>query len=318
MSRSSTGQSISGVLIVNKPKGPTSNYVVQALKRWTNAKKVGHMGTLDPMATGVLPIVFGEATKFSQYGLDSNKVYRARIQFGSATNTLDAEGEVVAKRPVSLLRKNDVMSVLQTLTGSLMQIPPMVSALKYQGQPLYKLAREGKEVERPPRPIHIYSNELLLLNVADSWLDIRVHCSKGTYIRSLAETIGEKLGNLAHLSKLSRESSGGFDLSGALPLQYLKEKETNQFDFSDITMLSIDSLLIHLPKIEMLENDCRMLIQGKKVSGKVGDFCGTMRAYFKDGPFIGVVTVKQDGVMSAKRMLSPAATGMRGSSGFGQ
>ena len=318
MSKKSTGLNINGVLIVNKPKGPTSNDVVQVLKRRTNAKKVGHLGTLDPMATGVLPIVFGEAAKFSQYGLDSNKVYRARIQFGFATNTLDAEGEVVAKQAISLLRERDVMSVLKTLTGSLMQIPPMVSALKYQGQPLYKLAREGKEVERPPRPIHIYSNEFLSLNATAGWLDIRVHCSKGTYIRSLAETIGEKLKNLAHLSQLSRESSGGFDLSRALPLQYLEEKVMNQPDFFDSKMLSIDSLLIHLPKIEMLENDCMMLIQGKKVSGKAGDFCGTMRAYFKDGPFIGLVTVEQDGVVSAKRMLSPAATGMRGSSDFGQ
>ena len=318
MTKSNLGRNINGVLIVNKPKGPTSNDIVQTLKRWTNAKKVGHMGTLDPMATGVLAIVFGEAAKFSQYGLDSNKVYRARIQFGSATNTLDAEGEVVATQPISFLLERDVRSVLNNLTGPLTQIPPMVSALKYKGQPLYKLAREGKEVERPPRAIHIYSNEFLAMNLIDGWLDIRVHCSKGTYIRSLAETIGKMLGNLAHLSQLSRETSGGFDISAALSFVDLEEMLTKQLDVSDTAMLPIDAVLSHLPKIELAKNDCMMLIQGKKVSGKAGYICGTMRAYFNEGPFIGLVTVELNGVVSAKRMLSPVAAGMHGDSGFGQ
>ncbi len=311
------GRRINGILIVDKPKGPTSNDIVQQLKRLMNANKVGHLGTLDPMATGVLPIVFGEATKFSQYGLDSRKIYRARVQFGSATDTLDAAGTVVATKPISLPLEKDVVSVLNTLTGPIMQIPPMVSALKHQGQPLYKWARKGQIIERPPRAINIYSNQFLAMNSVDGWLDIRVHCSKGTYIRSLAETIGEMLGNLAHLSQLSRESSGGYDLSGAMPLQLLNETLIKHADNSHIDMLPIDSLLVHLPKIEFVENECMMLIQGKKVSGKACDFCGTMRAYFKDSSFIGLVTVESNGEVVAKRMLSPTAAGMRGSPDLG-
>ncbi len=311
------GRRINGILIVDKPKGPTSNDIVQRLKRLTNAKKVGHLGTLDPMATGVLPIVFGEATKFSQYGLDSNKIYRARVQFGSATHTLDAEGDVVATQPILLPPERDVVTVLNELTGPIMQIPPMVSALKHQGRPLYKWAREGQIIERLPRAINIYSNEFLGMNFVDGWLDIRVHCSKGTYIRSLAETIGEMLGNLAHLSRLSRESSGGYNLAEAMPQQLLEEILIKQSDLFDIEMLPIDSLLGHLPKMEFVEKECMMLIQGKKVSGKACDFCGTMRAYFVDGPFIGLVTVESSGLVAAKRMLSPTAAGIRGSSDFG-
>lgn len=153
MSKRNKGRDLNGILIVDKPQGLTSNGVVSRLKRWSQAKKVGHTGALDPMATGVLPIVFGEATKFSQYGLDAHKGYLARIQLGSATDTLDADGNVVLVKPIPELTESKIATVLSTFTGAQMQVPPMVSALKYQGQPLYKLARQGKEVERSPRPI---------------------------------------------------------------------------------------------------------------------------------------------------------------------
>ena len=140
MGKSDKGRDLNGILVVDKPPGLTSNGVVSRLKRWSNAKKVGHTGSLDPMATGVLPVVFGEATKFSQYGLDANKGYFARIQLGSTTNTLDADGDVILVKPVPELTEHTIVATLNSLTGSLMQIPPMVSALKYRGQPLYRLS----------------------------------------------------------------------------------------------------------------------------------------------------------------------------------
>ena len=149
MGKSDKGRDVNGILVVDKPSGLTSSGVVSRLKRWSNAKKVGHTGSLDPMATGVLPVVFGEATKFSQYGLDANKGYLARVQLGSATNTLDADGDVTLVKLIPELTENIIVAALDSLTGSLMQIPPMVSALKYRGKPLYKWARQGREIERP-------------------------------------------------------------------------------------------------------------------------------------------------------------------------
>ena len=214
MGKRNKGRELNGILIVDKPQGLTSNGVVSRLKRWSNAKKVGHTGALDPMATGVLPVVFGEAAKFSQYGLDADKGYLARVQLGSATDTLDADGNVVLVKPIPELTESNILAVLGSLTGPMMQVPPMVSALKYQGQPLYKLARQGQEIERLPRPIQVFSNELLEFDSA-GWIDICVRCSKGTYIRSLAESIGEALGTVAHLSRLRRDLSGGFSLDQA-------------------------------------------------------------------------------------------------------
>ena len=317
MGKRNKGRELNGILIVDKPQGLTSNGVVSRLKRWSNAKKVGHTGALDPMATGVLPVVFGEAAKFSQYGLDANKGYLARVQLGSATDTLDADGNVVLVKPIPRLTESSILAVLESLTGPIMQVPPMVSALKYQGQPLYKLARQGQEIERSPRPIQVFSNELLEFDSA-GWIDICVRCSKGTYIRSLAESIGEALGTVAHLSRLRRDLSGGFSLDQAKPWGALELLEDRDPETIDSSLLPVDAILSHFPRVDLTENECMILIQGQKVSGKGLDVCDTMRAYFAGGPFIGLVSVDSDGVMAAKRMLSPAAAGMRGSSDSGQ
>lgn len=317
MGKRNKGRELNGILIVDKPQGLTSNGVVSRLKRWSNAKKVGHTGALDPMATGVLPVVFGEAAKFSQYGLDADKGYLARVQLGSATDTLDADGNVVLVKPIPELTESNILAVLGSLTGPMMQVPPMVSALKYQGQPLYKLARQGQEIERSPRPIQVFSNELLEFDSA-GWIDICVRCSKGTYIRSLAESIGEALGTVAHLSRLRRDLSGGFSLDQAKPWRALELLEDRDPETIDSSLLPVDAILSHFPRVDLTENECMILIQGQKVSGKGLDVCDTMRAYFAGGPFIGLVSVDSDGVMAAKRMLSPAAAGMRGSSDSGQ
>lgn len=318
MGKRNTGRALDGILIVDKPQGLSSNGVVSRLKRWTKAKKVGHTGALDPMATGVLPIVFGEAAKFSQYGLEANKGYVARVQLGTATNTLDADGEVIAEQDIPVIDEALLGGVLQSLTGDLMQIPPMVSALKHQGQPLYKLARQGVEIERPPRAIHIFVNELLQFDANEGWLEIRVHCSKGTYIRSLAESIADQLQTVAHLSALRRELSGGFTLDHAHSWLALQSTcEAAQSD-PETLLKPVDAILGHFPRLDLTENECMTLIQGKKVSGKGVGECGTMRAYFAGERFIGLVTVDSDDVIAAKRMLSPVAAGMRGVTDFGQ
>ena len=318
MSKRNKGRDLNGILIVDKPQGLTSNGVVNRLKRWSQAKKVGHTGALDPMATGVLPIVFGEATKFSQYGLDAYKRYLARIQLGSATDTLDADGSIVLVEPIPELTESKIATVLSALTGPQMQVPPMVSALKYQGQPLYKLARQGKEVERSPRPIQIFSNDLLQFDASKGWIDICVQCSKGTYIRSLAESIGDALGSVAHLSCLRRDLSGGFSLEQAHAWNVLESLQDNNPSLIDSSLLPIDAILSHFPRIDLTENECMILIQGQKVSGKRVDVCDNARAYFAGGSFIGLVSVDSSGMITAKRMLSPAAAGMRGISDSGQ
>ena len=318
MGMANKGCDIHGLLIVDKPSGLSSSSVVRRLKRWSNAEKVGHTGALDPMATGVLPIVFGEAAKYSQYGLDSKKGYLARVQLGTATDTLDADGVVVAKKAIPLIDRNILSSVLNGLTGSLMQVPPMVSAIKHRGQPLYKLARQGLEIERAPREIEIFSNELIDFEAGEGWLDIRVRCSKGTYVRSIAESIGQSLGTVAHLSRLRRDLAGGYSIDQANSwhiIESLKDKGTKAFAR---LLHSPDALLRHLPRINLSEHECMMLIQGQKVSGKGLGVCDTMRAYSEESSFIGLVTVDSDGSVSAKRMLSPAAAGMRGNSDFGR
>ena len=177
---------------MDKLAGISSNDVVQQAKRLFGAQKVGHTGSLDPLATGVLPLCFGEATKFSQYLLDANKTYWTRIQLGVSTETGDADGEVIAQEDATAITRTQVSDALESFVGEIEQIPSMYSALKHQGQPLYKLARRGIEIERAPRTVTIYSAELL--QFAEAYIELRVHCSKGTYIRSLAEDLGSALG----------------------------------------------------------------------------------------------------------------------------
>ncbi len=205
--RRSRGRPVDGIVVVDKVKGASSNDVLQRVKRLFGAAKAGHTGSLDPLATGVLPVCLGEATKFSQFLLESDKSYRTVVQFGAKTTTGDAEGEIVEERPVQITR-SDVEAILAQFRGEIEQIPSMYSALKYKGQPLYKLAREGIEVERPARKISIYRIELLDFE-ADRCV-LEVDCSKGTYIRTLVEDIGDALGCLGHVAELRRLQAGPY------------------------------------------------------------------------------------------------------------
>lgn len=315
MARRKKGIPIDGVLVVDKPSGLSSNRVVQRVKSLTRAQKVGHTGALDPMATGVLPLVFGEASKFSQFGLDADKQYLGRIQFGAATDTLDADGEITETADIPALNEAAIETVLQGFRGPHMQLPPLISALKQDGQPWYKLARQGVAVERTPREVMIH--ELSFSAFGADWLDVFVRCSKGTYIRTLAADIGRAFGSVAHLSQLRRVDAGGLQIDQAHPLEALLERLSEDSSALEQVLRPVDTLIAHLPVVSLSESDCMTLIHGQKVAGHPVVECDTMRAYFESQRFIGLVQQDESGHLLAKRMLTPAAAGMRGSSDSG-
>ena len=315
MARRRKGIPINGVLVVDKPAGLSSNRVVQRVKSLTRAQKVGHTGALDPMATGVLPLVFGEASKFSQFGLDADKQYLGRIQFGAATDTLDADGEITETADIPALDEALIEAVLEKFRGPQMQLPPLISALKQDGQPWYKLARQGISVERTPREIIVH--ELAFRAHGPDWLDIFVRCSKGTYIRTLAYDIGRAFGSVAHLRQLRRIDAGGLQIDQAHPLEPLLERLADDSGELKKVLCPVDTLITHLPAISLSESECMTLIHGQKVAGHSRVECDTMRAYFESHQFIGLVQQDESGHLLAKRMLTPAAAGMRGSSESG-
>jgi tRNA pseudouridine55 synthase len=207
---------LDGAILVDKPSGPTSHDVVDAIRRKFGIKKVGHCGTLDPNATGLLIIVLGRGTKLSERLMGDDKVYEGTIKFGEATDSYDSDGELTSSLPVMPMTLDELNNEAATFIGDLMQVPPMVSAIKKNGVPLYKLARKGIEVEREPRLIHIYN--FRFTDYAEPLGQFRVACTKGTYIRSLAHDLGQKLGCGAHLTTLRRSASGKFDVADALTL----------------------------------------------------------------------------------------------------
>lgn len=207
---------LDGAILIDKPAGPTSHDVVDAIRRRFQIKKVGHCGTLDPNATGLLIIVLGRGTKLSERLMGDDKVYEGTIKFGESTDSYDSDGELTGSLPVMPMTLDELNAEAATYIGDLMQIPPMVSAIKRDGVPLYKLARKGIEVEREPRLVHIYN--FRFTEYAEPLGQFRVACTKGTYIRSLAHDLGQKLGCGAHLAALRRSASGKFDVADALPL----------------------------------------------------------------------------------------------------
>lgn len=236
---------IDGALLLDKPLGVTSNFVLQRVKKLLGAEKAGHAGTLDPLASGLLIALFGEATKFAGLLLDSEKEYLATLKFGETTSTADAEGKVLETKPVTVAEE-DVRDVLQHFRGEIEQVPPMHSALKQGGVPLYKLARRGESVERQPRRVTI--REIELLSFRKPLAEIRVRCSKGTYIRTLAEDIGASLGTGAHLAGLRRTGSGRFRVGDAIALPGLEAMTIQE---RRGRLLPVDSLLSQLPRVEL-------------------------------------------------------------------
>ncbi|HEY0663302.1 MAG TPA: tRNA pseudouridine(55) synthase TruB [Thiobacillaceae bacterium] len=274
-------QPVDGVLLLNKPVGITSNAALQKAKWLLNAKKAGHTGTLDPFADGLLPLCFGEATKFSAYLLDADKRYRAVLQLGATTTTGDPEGEVLSTREVTV-GCADVAAVLPRFKGEIEQIPPMHSALKHQGRPLYEYARAGIDIERPPRRVTIRS--LDMLECAPPRVVLDVQCSAGTYIRTLAQDIGAALGCGAHLTALTRTASGGFQLADAVSLAALEAlPATGRAN----ALLPLDCVLTHLPAIDLSTADATALMQGRSVSHCHAQ-TGLVRLYAPAQGFIGL------------------------------
>lgn len=272
-------QNINGVLLLNKPAGWTSNAALQKTKRLYNAAKAGHTGTLDPFASGLLPICLGQATKFSSYALHGDKTYRATLKLGVTTTTGDTEGSPVNIRPVDTTL-DDIKILLPRFTGSLQQIPPMHSALKHQGKALYEYARQGIEIERKPREITIYSLEAESLESDRLILD--VHCSGGTYIRTLAEDIGKAMGCGAHLIGLERTASGTFSISQAITLEALEAMDATE---RLSVLLPPDSLVDSLPRIDISATNARLLAHGKHIDRPANCPSGFIRAYAPHGFF---------------------------------
>ncbi len=285
MSRRRKGRNVSGILVIDKPQGVTSNGILQRVKGLMGAAKAGHTGALDPLATGVLPLCFGEATKFSQVMLDSDKAYVTTAQLGVRTETGDSEGEVVDRRPVPAgLTEAAVEAVLVRFRGEIDQVPSMYSALKHKGRPLYEYAREGIEIERPARPVTIY--ELTLLAVREGEIDLAVKCSKGTYIRSLVEDIGEALGCGAHVTALRRTLAAGFTLADARPVEQL-EALREQGESLDGLLASPDAALTMFPELRLDGQQLVSILNGQPVRIPGHPASGLVRLFGPDR-FVGL------------------------------
>jgi tRNA pseudouridine55 synthase len=290
---------INGILLLDKPAGYTSNQALQAVKHLLLARKAGHTGSLDPLATGLLPLCFGEATKVSQFLLDADKRYWVAIRLGQTTSTYDAEGAVLLTRPVHLTRPA-IDAALGRFQGEIQQIPPMYSAIKQAGQPLYKLARAGIEVERPPRRVVIHA--LHLVRWQDDLLELSVSCSKGTYIRSLAHDLGEILGCGGHVTALRRLATGGFLVEQAVTLEAFQ----NLPDGGRLAcLLPLDQALTHLPAVNLSLNAAYYLCQGQVVTAPHDLSMGIVRLYEAGGRFLGLGEVQLDGRVAPKRLLQP-------------
>ena len=296
-----TPSRIDGILLVDKPLGLSSNAVLQHAKRLLGAKKAGHTGSLDPLATGMLPICFGEATKFSQYLLDADKSYEASGLLGATSNTGDAEGEITPCVDHVNISHAALMNVLPDFTGAIQQVPPMYSALKYQGKKLYEYARRGETIPRPARDLHIY--ELLCRAFDGHTMDLTVTCSKGTYIRSLVESIGEALGVGAYVTKLHRVHTAGFENK---PMWSLEALEAETLEARRAHLLPVDYAITHFPRFDVGADAVFALRQGKVVSGvfDAAEISKIMRLYTPDNNFLGLGERTPDGELKVKRLVA--------------
>ena len=288
---------VSGVLLLDKPLGITSNAALQHAKRLFRAAKAGHTGILDPLASGLLPLCLGEATKFAQYPTDADKAYDAVIKLGITTDTGDSEGQVLSQHAVTVTLE-EVERAAQHFVGTIMQMPPMYSALKHQGQPLYKYARQGIEIERAAREIILHRIELT--DFQEDVACISVDCSKGTYIRVLAEDIGSLLGCGAHLIGLRRTRVGNFSLADALTLDTLEATPEAQ---RDVLLLPTDQLLPGLPSIELDRDAAYYLRQGQAIWQPKLQVHQRFRIYDEKQIFIGVGEVNPEGKLAPTRLV---------------
>ncbi|MDB2552993.1 tRNA pseudouridine(55) synthase TruB [Gammaproteobacteria bacterium] len=301
--RKNKGRSVHGIVVLDKALGGSSNHALQQVKRLFDANKAGHTGALDPLATGVLPLCLGEATKVSQFLLDSDKAYRARIKLGVRTDTADSEGEVIATADAGTVTEAQIKSALTQFEGDIEQVPPMYSALKRDGQPLYKLAREGKTVEREPRAITVYSIELTDFDPQSQELEIEVDCSKGTYIRTIADDLGQIIGCGAHIIALRRLKAGAFTLADSQSLEELEAaKQADGFTAIDAMLMPMDKAIDTLPAVHLPAYTAQFLKQGQAVQVNKPPADGLLRLY-EDEEFIGIGIIDDDGKVAPKRLI---------------
>lgn len=291
-------RNINGVLLLDKPLGFSSNQALQKVKWLYQAAKAGHTGTLDPLATGLLPICLGEATKFAQYVTDADKTYIATIKLGATTTTGDAEGEVLSTSPVNVTQ-SQFTATCQQFIGEISQLPPMYSALKFEGRALYTYAREGVDIARQSRLIHI--SDILVDDFNIDIAQITVVCSKGTYIRTLAEDIGTALGCGAHLIGLRRSETAGYVLANAITIEQL---EALSLEARDALLLPVDSAIESLPKVVLNADAAYFMMQGQAVwmAGKIAD--SELRLYDENNHFLGLGFLQDDGKIAPKRLIT--------------
>ena len=297
---------VTGILLLDKPAGISSNVALQRVRRAFAAAKGGHTGNLDVAATGLLPLCFGEATKVSAFLLDADKVYVADIALGVTTTTGDREGDVVSVRPSNEVALADIETVLAGFLGEITQVPPMYSALKRDGRPLYEYARAGIELERAARTVRIHS--LQLLDCSPGSLRVEVHCSKGTYVRTLAEDIGAALGCGAHLAALRRTRAGPFSLADAHPLSSFQDPLPPDPQDLDVLLLPVDSALGAFPAVALDSASAERAVSvGQAVTLAERPPAGLCRVYARDGRFLGMGEVDTAGLLAPRRMMQTAS-----------
>jgi len=300
-------RAIDGVLLLDKVAGLSSNHALQQVKRLYQAQKAGHGGTLDPMATGMLPVFFGQATKFAQFSLGATKTYCAEVTLGTTTTTGDAEGDILETQEAFRVTKAQLMMALSNYQGEIIQLPPMYAAIKVAGKPLYTYARRQETVARQPRPVTIYALELLSFD--GKQFQIQVCCSKGTYIRTLAEDIGKDLGVGAHLTALRRETVSPFhDYTQAISYEQLHALAADGFEQLDDRLLPIDRLLQSLPPVVLNAHQTQALLYGQALH--LPEHAGqSLRVYGPEKQFLAHVVVDQAGVVVKRRCMTLPITG---------
>ncbi|MBF0803966.1 MULTISPECIES: tRNA pseudouridine(55) synthase TruB [unclassified Neisseria] len=297
-----TKRPVNGVLLLDKPQGLSSNAALQKARRLYRAEKAGHTGVLDPLATGLLPVCFGEAAKFAQYLLDADKAYTATLKLGEATTTGDAEGAVIAAAPADI-SPAAFQTACRALTGKIRQVPPMFSALKHEGRPLYEYARKGITIERKARGIEIYSINIRSFSPPAAVIDVR--CSKGTYIRTLGEDIAKHTGTFAHLTALRRTETAGFTTAESHTLETLEALSEAE---RDALLLPCDALVRHLPATVIGSCAADMLQTGRRPDAEGRPEGGPLRIYRENGTFIGLAEIRQ-GRLKAVRLMNTAKCG---------
>ena len=299
------GRKLTGIFLLDKEKGLTSNKALQQIKQLFDAEKAGHTGSLDPLATGVLPICFGQATKFSRFLLDAEKSYETIIELGVTTESGDAEGKVVRKRPSGHLNVECIESALKLYRGKIQQIPSMFSALKVDGERLYKLARKGITIDRDPRNIEI--RELKLLSFSGNEAKLFIRCSKGTYVRTLVEDIGESIGCGAHVRELRRLQVASLSIRDCFTFESIRDLRQKN-EFLDAKLLSVGSALSGLSKVFVSENSEISLRHGKTICFECSAPLGLVAMYVKnskrEGEFLGIGEFLSNGCLSPKKMLA--------------